>query len=42
MLLDYYVPFHCTTQGKMPLFKEILEHDIEDGTITCHSLNDNS
>ncbi len=29
-----------TTQSKMPLLKEIVDHNVEDGTITCHSLND--
>lgn len=29
-----------TTQSKMPLLKEIIDHNVEDGTITCHSLND--
>ncbi len=29
-----------TTQSKMPLLKEIVEHNTEEGYITCHSLND--
>jgi len=29
-----------TTQSKMPLLKEIIEHNTEEGYITCHSLND--
>jgi hypothetical protein len=29
-----------TTQSKMPLLKEIIEHNVDEGTITCHSLND--
>ena len=29
-----------TTQSKMPLLKEIVEHDTENGFIICHSLND--
>jgi len=29
-----------TTQSKLPLLKEILEHNTEEGYITCHSLND--
>lgn len=29
-----------TTQSKMPLLKEIIEHNVEEGTILCHSLND--
>ena len=29
-----------TTQSKMPLLKEIIEHNVEEGYITCHSLND--
>jgi len=29
-----------TTQSKMPLLKEIVEHNVEEGYITCHSLND--
>jgi DNA-binding XRE family transcriptional regulator len=29
-----------TTQSKMPLLKEIVEHDTDEGFITCHSLND--
>lgn len=29
-----------TTQNKMPLLKEIIDHDVETGVITCHSLND--
>lgn len=29
-----------TTQSRMPLLKEITEHDTETGMITCHSLND--
>lgn len=29
-----------TTQSKMPLLKEITEHNVEEGYIVCHSLND--
>jgi DNA-binding XRE family transcriptional regulator len=29
-----------TTQSKMPLLKEIVEHNVEEGYIICHSLND--
>lgn len=29
-----------TTQSKMPLLKQIVEHNTEDGYIVCHSLND--
>lgn len=29
-----------TTQSKMPLLKEIIEHNTEEGYILCHSLND--
>lgn len=29
-----------TTQSKMPLLKEIIEHNTQEGYITCHSLND--
>lgn len=29
-----------TTQAKMPLLKEIVEHNTEEGYIVCHSLND--
>lgn len=29
-----------TTQSKMPLLKEIIEHNTEEGYIMCHSLND--
>ncbi len=29
-----------TTQSKQPLLKEIIEHNVDEGTITCHSLND--
>lgn len=29
-----------TTQSKLPLLKEIVEHNTEEGYITCHSLND--
>lgn len=29
-----------TTQSKMPLLKEIIEHNTEEGYIVCHSLND--
>ncbi|KAF2518279.1 helix-turn-helix transcriptional regulator [Flavobacterium salilacus subsp. salilacus] len=29
-----------TTQSKMPLLKEIVEHNTEEGYIMCHSLND--
>ena len=29
-----------TTQSKMPLLKEIVEHNTEEGYIVCHSLND--
>lgn len=29
-----------TTQSKLPLLKEIIEHNTEEGYITCHSLND--
>lgn len=29
-----------TTQNKMPLLKEIVHHNVEEGTIVCHSLND--
>ena len=29
-----------TTQSKMPLLKEIIEHNVEEGYIVCHSLND--
>ena len=29
-----------TTQNKLPLLKEIVEHNTEEGYITCHSLND--
>lgn len=29
-----------TTQSRMPLLKEIVEHITEEGYITCHSLND--
>jgi len=29
-----------TTQSKMPLLKQIVEHNTEEGYITCHSLND--
>ena len=29
-----------TTQSKMPLLKEIVEHNTEEGFIMCHSLND--
>jgi len=29
-----------TTQSKMPLLKEIIEHNTAEGYITCHSLND--
>jgi hypothetical protein len=29
-----------TTQSKMPLLKEIVDHNVEEGYITCHSLND--
>jgi len=29
-----------TTQSKMPLLKEIIEHNAQEGYITCHSLND--
>lgn len=28
-----------TTEARMPLLKEIVAHDVEKGTITCHSLN---
>lgn len=29
-----------TTQSKMPLLKEIIDHNTEEGYILCHSLND--
>ncbi|WP_159799261.1 helix-turn-helix transcriptional regulator [Flavobacterium sp. MK4S-17] len=29
-----------TTQSKMPLLKEIIEHNTDEGYIICHSLND--
>lgn len=29
-----------TTQSKMPLLKEIVEHNVEEGYIVCHSLSD--
>lgn len=29
-----------TKQNKMPLLKEIVDHDVTNGTIQCHSLND--
>lgn len=29
-----------TTESKMPLLKEIIEHNTEEGYILCHSLND--
>ena len=29
-----------TTQSKYPLLKQILSHDVTNGTIKCHSLND--
>lgn len=29
-----------TTQSKMPLLKEIVDHNTEEGYIVCHSLND--
>lgn len=29
-----------TTQSKLPLLKEIIEHNTDEGYITCHSLND--
>jgi transcriptional regulator with XRE-family HTH domain len=29
-----------TIQSKMPLLKEIIEHNTQEGYITCHSLND--
>jgi len=29
-----------TSQSKYPLLKEITNHDVENGIITCHSLND--
>lgn len=29
-----------STQSKMPLLKEITEHNVEEGYIVCHSLND--
>ncbi|OIQ19320.1 MAG: hypothetical protein BM557_06350 [Flavobacterium sp. MedPE-SWcel] len=29
-----------TTQSKMPLLKEVVEHNTEEGYIVCHSLND--
>jgi len=29
-----------TTQSKMPLLKEITDHNTDEGYITCHSLND--
>ncbi|MFL9845063.1 helix-turn-helix transcriptional regulator [Flavobacterium rhizosphaerae] len=29
-----------TTQSKMPLLKEIIEHNTQEGYIMCHSLND--
>ena len=29
-----------TTESKMPLLKEIIEHNTEEGYIVCHSLND--
>lgn len=28
-----------TTQSKMPLLKEIIEHNVDEGYIVCHSLN---
>ncbi len=34
----YWVVY--TTQSKMPLLKEIIEHNTQEGYITCHSLND--
>lgn len=29
-----------TKQSKMPLLKEIIDHDVSTGLVTCHSLND--
>jgi hypothetical protein len=29
-----------TTQSKMPLLKQIIDHDVEKATIKCHSLNE--
>lgn len=29
-----------STQSKMPLLKEIIDHNVEEGYIVCHSLND--
>jgi len=37
-IFPYWIIF--TTQSRMPLLKQITAHDIETGTITCHSLND--
>lgn len=34
----YWVIF--TSTARTPLIKEIVDHDVEKGTITCHSLND--
>jgi len=29
-----------TTQSKQPLLKQIIDHDVDSGKITCHSLNE--
>lgn len=29
-----------TTESKFPLLKQIIDHDVDNGIITCHSLND--
>lgn len=37
---DYRFWVIYTTQSRMPLLKEIVDHDVNNATITCHSLND--
>ena len=37
---DFPIWVIYTTQSRMPLLKQIISHDVESGTIKCHSLND--